>query len=473
MSASTVSITANPATRRRPVVATEKKATSIEVVEATVDDKVIAAISKDLSHHSIRGEATLSKDLGKKSSSVAPNSNNNNNSSLPLRRARNKVGPTGTTTTRPDHQPRWITIFRVFAKNFVLLVVLAGLAQLVRKLALKPDFDGNAHNKALAGTQMEFEGRIAEVEAFLKTTAKMIQVQVEVVDRKIDSEIGGVRREIAKKIEDRSVVLENQLKELEAKSEGLEKSLGELKSVEWLSKEEFEKIYEDLRTARSKEYGEDDGQGSLDEIRAYAREMIEREIEKHAADGLGRVDYALATGGAVVVKHSEPFAAGKGSNWFLMGGRSMVHNNADKMLRPSFGEPGQCFALSGTSGFVQIKLRTAIVPEAVTLEHVAKSVAYDRSSAPKDCRVSGWLQGHNMDVAVDAEHMFLLTEFTYDLEKSNAQTFNLLDSAGSGIVDTIRLDFTSNHGSPSHTCIYRFRVHGREPDSVSMMAMQS
>ena len=76
-----------------------------------------------------------------------------------------------------------------------------------------------------------------------------------------------------------------------------------------------------------------------------------------------------------------------------------------------------------------------------------------------------------MDVAVETEQMFLLPEFTYDLEKSNAQTFNVLDTAGSGIVDTVRLDFTSNHGSPSHTCIYRFRVHGREPDSVSMMAM--
>jgi SUN domain-containing protein 1/2 len=78
-----------------------------------------------------------------------------------------------------------------------------------------------------------------------------------------------------------------------------------------------------------------------------------------------------------------------------------------------------------------------------------------------------------MDVAVDTEKMFLLSEFTYDLEKSNAQTFNVLDSTGSGIVDTVRLDFTSNHGSPSHTCIYRVRVHGREPESVSMMTMQS
>ncbi|KAL0791197.1 hypothetical protein Bca101_007443 [Brassica carinata] len=38
-----------------------------------------------------------------------------------------------------------------------------------------------------------------------------------------------------------------------------------------------------------------------------------------------------------------------------------------------FGEPGQCFALKGSSGYVQIRLRGPIVPEAFTLEHVAKS----------------------------------------------------------------------------------------------------
>ena len=95
---------------------------------------------------------------------------------------------------------------------------------------------------------MEFEERIAEMEAFLKKAAKMMRVQVEVVDPKIDNEIGGLKKEIAEKIEDRGGIL----KEL--------------------------KIYEDLKTARSKEYG-GDGEGSLDEIRAYAREMIERDRE--------------------------------------------------------------------------------------------------------------------------------------------------------------------------------------------------
>ena len=97
-------------------------------------------------------------------------------------------------------------------------------------------------------------------------------------------------------------------------------------------------------------------------------------------------------------------------------------------------------------------------------------MANDRSSAPKNCRVSGWHQGHDADIGVETGKMFLLVEFSYDLEKSNAQTFNVLDLVGSSLVDTVRLDFTSNHGNPSHTCIYWLRVHGHEPSSDSMLA---
>lgn len=99
-----------------------------------------------------------------------------------------------------------------------------------------------------------------------------------------------------------------------------------------------------------------------------------------------------------------------------------------------------------------------------------QSVAYDRSSAPKNGRISGWLHNEKgTDLAADSEKMFLLTEFMYDLDKSNAQTFDVLESAGSNVVDTIRFDFTSNHGQP-HTCIYRLRVHGREPSSLVMQS---
>ncbi|KAM0016205.1 putative SUN domain-containing protein [Helianthus debilis subsp. tardiflorus] len=89
------------------------------------------------------------------------------------------------------------------------------------------------------------------------------------------------------------------------------------------------------------------------------------------------------------------------------------------------------------------------------------SVAFDISSAPKHCKIWGWLQNEE-----DTQKEHLLTEFTYDLEKSVAQTFNVLDpkDEDSIVIDTIRLELMSNHGSPTHTCIYRVRVHGHQPN---------
>lgn len=313
---------------------------------------------------------------------------------------------------------------------------------MIRKLAFNQgtsDFNPNPN--------LDYEQRIAEVEAFLKTTTKMMQVQLEVVDRKIDSQISGLKTELTKQIDGQHAEFSTRVTQLDGRLGSMEKSL-----TQWLSKDEFNKFVEDFK-------GVDEfGELKLDEIRAFAREIVEKEIAKHAADGLGRVDYAVATGGAMVIKHSDPFiGAGRVVGWFT----GNVRNDAVKMLQPSFGQPGECFPLKGDNGFVDIKLRTAIVPEAITLEHVSKSVAFDRSSAPKDCKVLGWL--HNEE---DAQKEHLLTQFTYDLEKSSAQTFNVLQTEDSNpiIINTIRLHFMTNHGSPTHTCIYRVRVHGHEPN---------
>lgn len=100
-------------------------------------------------------------------------------------------------------------------------------------------------------------------------------------------------------------------------------------------------------------------------------------------------------------------------------------------------------------------------------------MAFDRSSAPKNCRVSGWFQGQKAFEDSDKAKMFLLTDFSYDLEKSNAQTFNVLDETRSSVVDTVMFEFSSNHGSATHTCIYRLRVHGREPKLVPVIPADS
>ncbi|CAM8886973.1 unnamed protein product [Rhodiola kirilowii] len=459
MSASTVSIRANPPSRRRPVLSTDHKTTSVELIgldpandtNRTRDNGDFGAGDDNrVSSISGRGRELRASLVVERSKDPIQVKEVVTNGAVSPRRTKRVVGKTV--------KPLWRTVLSVFVKNFVLLVVLLGFVQLIYKLAVK---SGSAGVGVGSGAVVELEGRLAEMEKTWKKTTKMMQVQVEVVDRKLGNEVTTLREELSKRIEEKSLLLEDELHKLDDKVETLKSAFGLLKLDDFLTKEEFEKFYENLKVDNGNK------ELSLDEVRAYAKEVVEKEIEKHAADGLGRVDYALASGGAMIVKHSEPFGLGKGS-WIKMNvGRNGVHEDAVKMLKPSFGEPGQCFPLKGSSGFVQIKLRKAIVPEAITLEHVAKSVAYDRSSSPKDCRLSGWVQGPELGSQDNTENMSLLSEFTYDLDKSSAQTFPVVSG---GIVNMVRLDFNSNHGNPSHTCIYRVRVHGQEPPkSVSML----
>uniref|UniRef100_A0ACD5ZM90 Uncharacterized protein n=4 Tax=Avena sativa TaxID=4498 RepID=A0ACD5ZM90_AVESA len=348
---------------------------------------------------------------------------------------------------------KWETALSVLLKLCLLITAIAWIGQVLWRW----------QNGDLSFTTLDMESRLSKVEGF-KKTAKMLQVQLDILDQKLGNEIGKAKMDITKQFEDKGNKLESKMKALESKTDILDKSLTELRDMGFVSKKEFDEIVNQL-----KKKGGLDGTGadiSLDDIRLFAKEIVEMEIARHAADGLGMVDYALGSGGGKVVKHSEPFKKVKG----ILPRRSEAH----KMLEPSFGQPGECFALEGSSGFVEIKLRTGIIPEAVTLEHVDKSVAYDRSSAPKDFQVSGWYKGLGDDSDKQQPTATNLGEFSYDIEKSNAQTFQLdKTTPDAQVINTIRLDFSSNHGQPELTCIYRFRVHGSEPGSLGTTASKA
>ena len=56
-------------------------------------------------------------------------------------------------------RPRWVTLIRIFSKNLVLLIVILGLVEMIRKLALKSTNSSGVP---------DFERRIVEVESFVK-----------------------------------------------------------------------------------------------------------------------------------------------------------------------------------------------------------------------------------------------------------------------------------------------------------------
>lgn len=416
--------------RRRTVVVAKKKTSPVVLAEGgnngVLEDKT--ASKKDLGH-TIRGESA------RKDTVV---------SATAERRKRSAT---------KQEKGKWVTALSVLVKLCLLISAVTWTGQLFWRWK----------NGDLSFTTLDMESRLSKVEGF-KTTTKMLQMQLDILDKKIGNEIDKTKRDITNQFEEKGNVLEKRMKALEDKTGKLDKSLAELRDMGFLSKKEFEEILNQLK--KRKGLGGSADEITLDDIRLYAKEIVEIEIAKHSADGLGMVDYALASGGAKVLGHSEPFMNGK----TYLPARNSAHKTAQKMLEPSFGQPGECFALKGSSGFVNVKLRTGIIPEAVTLEHVDKSVAYDRSSAPKDFRILGWYQGSHDDSDKDVNAMATLGEFSYDLDKNNAQTFQLERTADSRVINVVRFDFSSNHGNSELTCIYRFRVHGREPSTPSIVA---
>lgn len=430
--------------RRRTVVVANKKATPELLAEGGVngvsDDKI--ASKKDLGL-TIRGESVLDK------SKYSSEARKDAIASAATAERRKK-------SVTKQEKAKWVTALSVLVKLCLLISAIAWMGQLFWRW----------QNGDLSFTVLDMESRLSKVEGFKKTT-KMLQVQLDILDKKLGNEIDKTKRDITKQFEDKGNKLETKMKTLEGKTDKLDKSLAELRDMGFVSKKEFDDIVSQLK--KKKGLDGTDNDISLDDIRLFAKEIVETEIARHAADGLGMVDYALRSGGGKVVKYSEAFK--KGKSYFAS--QKNVHEAAQKMLEPSFGQPGECFALEGSSGFVQIKLRTGIIPEAVTLEHVDKSVAYDRSSAPKDFQVRGWYQGPEDDSDKELRTMTTLGEFFYDLEKNNVQTFQLERTADARVVNVVRLDFSSNHGKSELTCIYRFRVHGSEPGSRETPALKA
>lgn len=66
-----------------------------------------------------------------------------------------------------------------------------------------------------------------------------------------------------------------------------------------------------------------------------------------------------------------------------------VNGMVQWLLSPG-GIAGECLPFNGTSGWVDIRLRTAVWPQAVTIEHIPQSLSFEPRSAPRNCTIWGW-----------------------------------------------------------------------------------
>mmetsp|Transcript_2200 Transcript_2200/g.3484 ORF Transcript_2200/g.3484 Transcript_2200/m.3484 type:complete len:581 (-) Transcript_2200:280-2022(-) len=187
--------------------------------------------------------------------------------------------------------------------------------------------------------------------------------------------------------------------------------------------------------------------------------MINKYLEKFAADRTGIVDYAMAATRGRVVDHSPTYKQKKRGVTnimnFLKSSQPISRNPPAQVLKPGI-EPGNCWSMEGADGFVLIRLSKRIVPDKVSLEHASPKILLSTGSAPKDFEVYGTNAGKYTD---DMEKT-LLGRGTYDLNgKSSLQQFNL--KAGGKSFNHTLFKVKSNYGE-AYTCIYRIRIHGSE-----------
>jgi len=117
-------------------------------------------------------------------------------------------------------------------------------------------------------------------------------------------------------------------------------------------------------------------------------------------------------------------------------------------------QPGECWPFSGSEGYLVVQLSAAITVTEASIEHMPVSLdpSGNIDNAPRDFTIWG-LQGEE-DV-----NGVLLGNFTYSTSGPPLQSLPVYND---GIFPLVELQIHSNHGDSLFTCLYRFRVHGRQ-----------
>ncbi|MEQ2239104.1 hypothetical protein ILYODFUR_001104 [Ilyodon furcidens] len=187
--------------------------------------------------------------------------------------------------------------------------------------------------------------------------------------------------------------------------------------------------------------------------------MVTEAVRLFSQDRTGLADYALESGGGSILstRCSETYET-KAALLSLFGVPLWYFSQSPRAVIQPDVHPGNCWAFRGSKGFLVIQLSMRILPTAVTMEHIPKSLAPSRTlrSAPRDFSVYGLRDEHQ-------EKGKLLGNYTYDEDGEDLQTFTISEE-NNEVFQIIEVQVLSNWGHPEYTCMYRFRVHGTPSD---------
>ncbi|XP_040103381.1 sperm-associated antigen 4 protein isoform X1 [Oryx dammah] len=193
----------------------------------------------------------------------------------------------------------------------------------------------------------------------------------------------------------------------------------------------------------------------MSSVRAANSERVAQLVfQRLSEDFVRKPDYALSSVGASIdlEKTSQDY---EDANTAYFWNRFSFWNYARPptvILEPDVF-PGNCWAFEGDQGQVVIRLPGRVQLSDITLQHPPPTVAHTRgaNSAPRDFAVYG--------LQVDDETEVFLGKFTFDVKKSEIQTFHLQNDPPAAF-PKVKIQILSNWGHPRFTCLYRVRAHG-------------
>lgn len=238
------------------------------------------------------------------------------------------------------------------------------------------------------------------------------------------------------------------------------------------------------------------------DVTALIADLVDSATSIRSKDTIAKPDYALHSGGARIIPSlTTPTFEIRPST--LRGQVvGLLTGNGYAIGRPPITalhhevNNGHCWPFAGSEGQLGVALAAPTYVEEVSVDHVAKELAFDMRSAPREMEVWGMVEGQDNIARVkewkehgggeaivnaieypstlpkDPEYI-RLANFTYDVGSTRSvQTFPVDEGIRSLGVDfgIVVLRVLSNWGQRDFTCLYRFRVHGqRMPDGPPPM----
>ena len=258
------------------------------------------------------------------------------------------------------------------------------------------------------------------------------------------------------------------------------------------------------------------------DITALIHHLVDSAVSTISQDILAKPDFALHSGGARIIPSltSPTFEIRPQSLGSQMIG--LVTGNGYAIGRPPITalhhemQNGHCWPFAGGEGQLGVALASPIFMEEVTIDHVAKSIAFDMRSAPRQMEVWGLVEGkdniarvrawkedlasrkeakqptlgrddssttdgsdgsdgyHNYEVDYPKTlpkypEYIRLANFTYNIySTNNVQTFPVMPEIRELGIDfgIVVLRVLNNWGRDDFTCLYRFRVHGQRVGEI-------